>query len=80
MPAHSPVAGPLLKAMQDDEGAFRDDALDVHALARILARHADEVVDKRLFSVADRGIVLDVDVADVRSMASAGRHWLNIKS
>ena len=60
MPAQSRSSGPLLVAVQDDVVSLRDDPLELDLLARILVRHALEVVDERLLAVGDRRVVLDV--------------------
>ena len=59
------TARPLLTAMQHDELAFGDDALEVHALAGVLARHAFEVGDEGLLAIGDGRVVLNVARAGV---------------
>ncbi len=65
MPGVVLVAGPLLVAMQDDEVAFRDRALEVNALAGILPRHPLEVRDEGGLAVGDVRVVLDIVVARI---------------
>ena len=59
------IAGPLLIAMQNDVVALREHALELDALAGVFLRHAREVVDECLLSVANVRIVLDVLISHV---------------
>src|SRR3954451_18175000 len=45
------IGRPHLVAVQHDEIAFGERALDAHALARVLVRHALEVRDERVLAV-----------------------------
>ena len=75
------IAGPVLKAVQHDVVAFCDGPLELDPLARILGGHALEVVDERLLAVTDAGVVLaSTSSPTYRAIASAGRHWLNMRS
>jgi hypothetical protein len=46
--------------MQHDIVPFRDDALELDALARKFLRHLLEVGDEAVLLICDTGIVLDV--------------------
>src|SRR5438128_11174332 len=59
------IPGPVLEAMKYDDVAFADGSLELNALAGVFGRHAVEVVDERLPSVADTRVVLCVAGADV---------------
>lgn len=48
----------MLEAVKYDEVVFRQDATVFDPLARILARHSFEVLDKRVFAVRHDGVVL----------------------
>jgi hypothetical protein len=50
--------------MQHHVVALGEHSLKVHSLARILPRHAREVLDERVLAVRDRWIVLDVHLSD----------------
>src|SRR5947199_35719 len=50
-PVRIPVSRPVLMAMQHDQVAFGDDALEVHALARVCFGHPFEIVDEGLLAV-----------------------------
>src|SRR5262249_45729916 len=54
------IARPLLVTVQHDELALGDRALELDALARVLTRHALEVIDEGLLTVRDAGIVLGI--------------------
>src|SRR6185295_4673054 len=56
---------PLLMTVHDDKVALGQDPLEVNALAGKLRRHALEIRDERLFSVANRGVVLGVRRAGI---------------
>ena len=50
------VAGPLLITVQHDELPFRDRALELDALAGIVARGIFEIIDETLLAVGDSGL------------------------
>ncbi len=66
------IAGPVLMAMQDHEIALGDCAFERYAFSRILAGHALEVVDKRLFTIGDMGIVLGIVGTGIPVYGGAG--------
>jgi len=55
----------MLVAVKDDKRAVRHHAAELHALARIFARHSLEVFDECCFAVRHDRIVLSVGCADV---------------
>jgi hypothetical protein len=57
------VIRPVLIAVEDNEGALREHAAKFDALARILARHALEVLDEGIFPIGDDRIVLCIPCA-----------------
>ena len=66
--------------MQHDVVAFGDHALELDALARILARGLLEIIDETLLAVGDSGVVLDVLVAGVALERLARPALVNIRS
>ncbi len=54
------VAGPTLVAVQHDQVAFGDGALELDVLAGVLRRHPVEAVDEGLLAIGDLGVVLAV--------------------
>jgi hypothetical protein len=52
-----------LKAVEHDQIAFRDRALDEGPLIGVLTRHALKIVDKAVLAIGNVRIVLHVDLA-----------------
>lgn len=67
------VTWPFLITMKHDMVVLGNDALEVHALARVLLRHSFEVCDECLLSIRYVRIVLDVGIAD---KLAHGLGWL----
>jgi hypothetical protein len=58
------VRRPKLTTVKDDEVAFGNGTYDLNGLSGVLAGHAFEVLDERLYAVRNLRIVLRVRVAD----------------
>ena len=74
------IAGPVLEAVQHHQVTLGHAATELDTLAWVLLCHAVEVVDEGLLAITNAGIVLDVLAPPYRSIASAGRHSLNMSS
>jgi len=59
------IAGPLLKAVEDDQVVIGDGSLELDALAGVFGSHPLEVLDEGLLAVGDVWVVLDVLISDV---------------
>jgi hypothetical protein len=74
------VPRPDLVAVQDHMVTVGKRPLELDPLPGVVLRYPDEVVDERLLAIGHLRVVLDVGVPAYFSMASAVRHWLNIRS
>ncbi len=73
-------ARPHLMAVQHDVVPLCNDPHEPHLLAWVLPCHPVEVVNEGVLAVCHHRVVLRIAVPTYRSTASAGRHWLNIRS
>ncbi len=74
------VPRPDLVAVQDHIVTVGKRPLELDPLPGVVVCYPDEVVDERLLAIGHLRVVLDVGVPAYFSMASAVRHWLNIRS